>query len=483
MRWLISVLLVVMTAALSTAQPRVDGNRIVDEAGNPIAWRGVNFGSWLMLETWISDLAPEWDMHARNLAREAGIEEQLEAAFGQVGPFDDDTQNWYRYIERLHAALQARTNPQNFAQFTQRLEEEPYIPDARAFDRILRERFGDEGAQEIWDAYHDNWITEIEFRRTKALGFNLIRLPFWYWWFEKDETPYHYHEYGFRYLDRAIDWAQKYDLSIMLDLHGAVGGQNPWDHTGDLSRGELFEKPEYVKRSAALWQEIARRYRDNDTVVAYSLLNEPFSAQDRADWLRVHDALYEAIRAVDPNKIIVMEDGYKLEDEPYFSQGFFLPPEQFGWENVVYSFHFYQTGSIDDHRERAGLIARIAKREQERAGVPFFAGEFNTIDDTPDALAGLAIYLKAFNRMGIHWTPWTFKFTRWHEPTLWGLYQYTDEWRRPNIHKDSKTALLQTMKRLHGRHFGLHYQYAAVLRDALQQPFMPEQKQAAPAVD
>ncbi|MBM4388999.1 MAG: hypothetical protein FJ088_14760, partial [Deltaproteobacteria bacterium] len=35
---------------------RVEGTRILDESGNPIALRGMNFGSWMMMETWIAGI-------------------------------------------------------------------------------------------------------------------------------------------------------------------------------------------------------------------------------------------------------------------------------------------------------------------------------------------------------------------------------------------------------------------------------------------
>ena len=54
--------------------------------------------------------------------------------------------------------------------------------------------------------FHDQWITERDFQLAKAHGFNFVRIPFWYHWFESDDRPYHYHDYGFSF--KAIAWAE-----------------------------------------------------------------------------------------------------------------------------------------------------------------------------------------------------------------------------------------------------------------------------------
>ena len=38
-------------------------------------------------------------------------------------------------------------------------------------------------------------------------------------------TPY-------SYFNKAIVWARKYGLRILLDFHGLPGSQNPWNHSG-----------------------------------------------------------------------------------------------------------------------------------------------------------------------------------------------------------------------------------------------------------
>lgn len=55
-----------------------------------------------------------------------------------------------------------------------------------------------------------------------------MRLPVGYW-IIAPEKPY---REGIRYVDWAFRMAEKYQLQVLLDLHGAPGSQNGNDHSG-----------------------------------------------------------------------------------------------------------------------------------------------------------------------------------------------------------------------------------------------------------
>ena len=223
----------------------VKGKDIVNSEGEVMSMRGANFGGWLMMETWIPSIEMEWHDRLPGLAKEAGIEEALHQGIERIGEFKDDEENIHDYIERLHQTLKTLVDASRYERYLMLFQKEPPIYAAKEFDEVLRKRFGVYGAGEIWNAFHDVWITETDFQLAKALGFNFVRIPFCYKWFENEENPYKYIEYGFRYLDKAIASAEEHGLYIMLDFHGAVGGQSPWDHTGELSRGEFFGSGPY----------------------------------------------------------------------------------------------------------------------------------------------------------------------------------------------------------------------------------------------
>jgi len=478
-------IVILAAAALAGAAaelPRLSarGKNIVNAKGEVVSLRGMNFGGWLMMETWIPSIEMEWHDHLPRLAREVGIEPELRAAEKEVGGFDDDKERIQDYIPRVHQKLQSKVSAEKFKAYLDLFAREPSVFAAKDLDELLRARFGEGGARDIWDAYHDKWITETDFQLARALGFNFIRVPFWYRWFEDDASPYTYKEYGFRYLDRAVAWARAHGLYVMLDFHGAPGCQSPWDHTGELSHARFFATPEFQQRCAALWKAIADRYRHDPTVFAYDLLNEPFSARDVQNWTEAHDLIYDAIRSVDARTIIVMEDGYKLEEPDYRKTGFFPDPKKLGWENVVYSIHFYSGWDPEftkgdntfDHGKVLRELVRVGKLEQKRWQVPIYIGEFSTMHDLPNDLAGMKMIMAEFNRIGWHYSPWTWKYVNdTGESSIWGVYQFNPLWERtPNLHRDSKEFLLNLIARLGTENFSLHEPYGRVLREVLGQP-------------
>jgi hypothetical protein len=90
----------------------------------------------------------------------------------------------------LHKELAERVSEEKLRAYLALYELEPPVFAAKEMDELLRRRFGDEGAGEIWDAYHDTWVTKTDFQVARALGFNFARVPFWYRWFEEDDEPY-----------------------------------------------------------------------------------------------------------------------------------------------------------------------------------------------------------------------------------------------------------------------------------------------------
>ncbi|RYF38680.1 MAG: DUF3176 domain-containing protein, partial [Cytophagaceae bacterium] len=87
----------------------------------------------------------------------------------------------------------------------------------------------------------------------------------------------------------------------------------------------------------------------------------------------VHDQLYQAVRAVDPNHIVIIEDGYKNLDQ--------MPdPRIMGWKNVMYSLHSYKfdAKSADDYDGHLKWwVMAQSKGVQDKWQVPVYVGEWN----------------------------------------------------------------------------------------------------------
>ena len=127
------------------------------------------------------------------------------------------------------------------------------------------------GAVEKIDQHRRSFITEADFKWLRKHGVNAIRIPVGYWVLEGDE-PY----VGARkYLDWAMVMAEKYQLKVVIDVHGLPGSQNGRDHSGRVGRALWYKDAAYRQRSVEAVARIADRYKDSVALWGIQVINEP----------------------------------------------------------------------------------------------------------------------------------------------------------------------------------------------------------------
>ena len=286
---------------------------------------------------------------------------------------------------------------------------------------VLESRFTDEEVQALLDTYQDNWITEADIENIASLGCNVVRVPFWYRNFMKDEQGTWITEDldenpGVKRLDWIINMAEKYDMYVILDMHGCPGGQSMDHCCGTLCENRLYTDEQCQQTMEMLWVALAERYCDNATVAAYDIMNEPqnnggyeginsYDPWDSTSWElsnEVYDRMVKAIRAVDTNHIITVEGIWRVSNLP--------DPAQMGWTNMMYQLHLYD--DEEGFRTWAADLAVTAKEYDVAA----YVGEFQN-------MSGLEIC----NEYGISWTTWTYKGTNKDVGTFFWYYGEPDK--------------------------------------------------------
>lgn len=284
---------------------------------------------------------------------------------------------------------------------------------------ILTERFGKEQASALVELYRDNFITETDFAGIAALGLNCVRIPFWYGNFMTEDGTWLTEDAeanpGFQRLDWALEQCQKYGIYAILDMHGCPGGQSTNHTTGTIGKCELYRSEAHLKTMEQLWASIADRYKDNPTVAAYDVMNEPqnnsgysgkgiYQAETpeaAALTNYVYARIVKGIRSADPRHVITVEGIWTVHVLP--------DPKQYGWENMMYQLHIYD--------QKPKLIAKRVKEllyARETWGVAVYAGEYNS-GTLEEYAAGL------YEKHGISRTKWTYK-TVGRTDENWGLY-------------------------------------------------------------
>lgn len=264
-------------------------------------------------------------------------------------------------------------------------------------------RFGTETAYDLIHTYEDNFFTEYDLDVIAEMGFNCIRVPFWYRNFYVDDNGAKLldanGEWDFSRLDWVVEEAGKRGLYVILDMHGSPGFQSDSPHSGKGKSCGLYEQTDegefYRKLTDELWTAIAERFKDDPAVAMYDLLNEPMCDTPTTEIERrvkneyIYSRLYKTVRAADPDHIITLECIWT---------GFALPKAFLkGWKNVVYQVHFYNNS--DFIFRFFVLLTRIL-----HPTVPLMMGEFYPHEKT--TWAGCFKAMKDYN---YSWMLWTYK--------------------------------------------------------------------------
>ncbi len=176
--------------------------------------------------------------------------------------------------------------------------------------------------------------SEIDYGRITNMNMNVVRFYLNYRIFEDDNKPYVYKSTGWEWLDKNIQWAKKYGVYIILNMHLPQGGFQSLG-TGNA----LWDNLENQRRLKALWRAIADRYKNEPTIIGYDLLNEPNTSKSKDQWVNLAKELTKEIRKVDSNHIIIVERLNAVNNNwsSDSNMNFFLVDDF----NVMYTFHFY----------------------------------------------------------------------------------------------------------------------------------------------
>lgn len=290
---------------------------------------------------------------------------------------------------------------------------------------ILENRFGAEKTRELYNIYQDNWITETDFQNIADMGFNCVRIPFWYRNFQSDNNGTwildENGEIDLSRLEWAVDMCRKYGLYAILDLHGANGCQGYTDHCGSGNNNgksyHFFDQNDtgkrYRQQAAELWGVIAKRFAGDPAIAMFDLLNEPMC--DVPSIKRIHsyiwefyDMAYKEIRDKDIARIITMIGTWSIDKLPNPTKNIY----NYNWKGVVYQYHQYD----DNERDYTN---RIAAGWRMGYNVPQYAGEFHPVGDN----VSLDFAINAYDSNNLSWTLWTYKgYNSWAKWSDWFVY-------------------------------------------------------------
>lgn len=260
-------------------------------------------------------------------------------------------------------------------------------------DQAIRELIGNSATTAFWDSFLENYITEADIKWLSESGANIIRLPFDYRLLSHDDflgRDIH----GYKYMDRAVNWCEKYNIYVLFDMHGAPGGQTG-DNIDNSDGYPWLLVDEGMKQQVTdIWREIAERYANNSTVIGYNLLNEPIPQYFDKDSLKpflepLYKKITNAIREVDTNHIVFIGGAVWETDFSVFSEPFD--------DKLAYTFHkYWMTPEQKEIQEYVDF--------RDKYDVPILMGESGENEDE-----WIKDFRELLDKNAIHWTFWPYK--------------------------------------------------------------------------
>ena len=309
------------------------------------------------------------------------------------------------------------------------------IASPRQIEARVESLVGAERAAEFWRRFRGGFITEADIDAIADLGFDHVRLPMnaRHLWTAAGD----FNAAEIALVDACIDWCEARGMRVLLDLHGAAGGQTGTniDDSPD-GRPDLFVDPEHQRATVDLWRALAARYRQRTAVLGYDLLNEPLPNEWQHTFPDQLVALYKritaAIRDVDPDHLIMYEGTHWATNWDIFTEV---------WDaNSALQFHRYWCPP-DESSIAPYLEAR------ERLGLPIFMGEGG--ENTADWIYAAT---RLYERHGIGWNFWPWKKLATATsplsmpmPANWHLISNPDERPAPDVAWGVLEAYLDAM--------------------------------------
>ncbi|MCU1525296.1 MAG: glycoside hydrolase family 5 [Microbacteriaceae bacterium] len=268
----------------------------------------------------------------------------------------------------------------------------PGAESPRQIETLIERLLGADAAEAFWAEFRNSFIAEPDIERIAASGFDHVRLPINSRLIQDESgAPI---EAGYEMIDRLIGWCRTHKLWVLLDLHGAPGGQTG-TNIDDSPRGlpELFMESSYRDKTLRLWRDMATRYATEPVVLGYDLLNEPLPNEWQHTYADDLAALYRdltaEIRGVDRNHLLVYEGTHWATNWDIFTEV---------WDdNSMLQFHKYWSSP-----DAAGIASFLAVRD--RLGLPIYMGEGGE-----NTLEWIYTAFRLYETYDIGWNFWPWK--------------------------------------------------------------------------
>uniref|UniRef100_H3G4Z0 X8 domain-containing protein n=2 Tax=Phytophthora ramorum TaxID=164328 RepID=H3G4Z0_PHYRM len=282
------------------------------------------------------------------------------------------------------------------------------------------------------------WVAEADIKELAEAGVNSLRVPVGDWMFNPYEPYIGCTDGAVKELDRVADLAYKYNIELLLDIHGLVGSQNGFDNSGrssgvkwtsigstqpigtttfehwplrsagwagefNLSNNSYSSiNYEHLNHSLHTVATLVDRYAEHPAIIGLEPVNEPWELTP-IDLLKdYYWKSYKRVKARAPHWKFVLHDSFRFGVQ-YWSQ--FMR----GCPDIALDTHIYQAWNTPG--TKADFFANACQQkftiaDMENAMMPVIVGEWSLgTDNCAMWLNGFNDNLPGFPKVECRYTP------------------------------------------------------------------------------
>lgn len=300
---------------------------------------------------------------------------------------------------------------------------------------------------------------ESDFAIMAKLGFDFVRLPMSYLCWTEEGNWRNLLEDKLKEIDQAVSFGKQYGVHVSLNFHRGPG------YSVDRSKEEPFNLWRDAEAREAFnfhWKHFAERYKGiPNKEVSFNLLNEPATITNERNsivseetYVEVVKGVAEAIRSVDPNRLIIADGlwwsrdpvpglidlnvaqstrGYEPMQISHYGASWVYGAEtwpepswplkqieaaELRWESPVLKDAYKEKMNdwgipldMEWNQERLKLQLIDPWKKLQQQGVGVHVGEFGAFNNTPHqvVLAWYRDMLSLWKEAGWGWAMWNFR--------------------------------------------------------------------------
>jgi endoglycosylceramidase len=253
------------------------------------------------------------------------------------------------------------------------------------------------------------WLTMEDFREIRDYGFNVVR--FLIIWEAVEPEKEKYDDGYLKKVEEIVSWAGEFGIYVVLDMHqdlyarkfGGTGApqwavfddglnfeiKNPWFMTyfePAVIRAfdNFWENKNGVQDSYInMWKHVAERFKDNEIVLGYEIMNEPFLGSVSEDITKSEKEKLKAFYEKTISGIRKIDSRHLIFYEPNVISGCLMESGLYGllFDNIVFAPHYYDSlveinKIYDGNDETMRSAFKLCDSTAEQMKNPWWLGEY-----------------------------------------------------------------------------------------------------------